>query len=62
MGTLGITAEEAPIVLSGLTAFETGEADFADYMILNGARRAQALPLWTFDATLAKVEGAARVL
>ncbi len=61
LDTEGVTAENAPLVLSGLTAFETGEADFADYMILEGARRAQALPLWTFDGSLAQADGAARV-
>jgi predicted nucleic-acid-binding protein len=59
--TEGVTVEEAPLVLSGLTAFETGEADFADYVILERARHAQALPLWTFDGRLAQADGAARV-
>lgn len=61
MDTEGVTVEEAPLVLFSLALFEAGEADFSDYMILEHARRAQALPLWTFDGPLAQADGAARV-
>ena len=49
------------LVRTGLTAFETGEADFADYVILGSARRQNALPLWTFDRHLANADGAEQV-
>lgn len=61
LDTEGVTVEEAPLVLFSLALFEAGEADFSDYMILEHARRAQALPLWTFDGPLAQADGAARV-
>lgn len=61
LNTEGVTVEEAPLVLSGLAAFEVGEADFADYVILERARHVQALPLWTFDGPLARADGAAQV-
>ena len=60
-GTEGVTVEEELLVLSALAAFETGAADFADYLILETARRAQALPLWTFDERLVHAEGVERV-
>ena len=41
-----------------LAAFEAGTADFADYFILESARRHGALPLSTFDERLSKAGGA----
>lgn len=61
LGTEGVTVEGELLVLSALAAFETEAADFADYLILATARRAQALPLWTFDERLVQTEGVARV-
>ena len=45
----GVVAENEAATLRALAAFETGPADFSDYLILDTARRAEALPLWTFD-------------
>ena len=45
----GVIAEDEAAVLRALVAFEAGPADFSDYLILDTARRAEALPLWTFD-------------
>jgi predicted nucleic-acid-binding protein len=61
LGTEGVTVDGELLVLSGLAAFEAGAADFADYLILETARRAQALPLWTFDERLVQTEGVERV-
>jgi predicted nucleic-acid-binding protein len=44
-----------------LAAFETGSADFADYFILESARRRGALPLHTFDERLSRTDGATLV-
>jgi predicted nucleic-acid-binding protein len=57
----GITVEEETLARTGLTAFENGEADFADYIILGSAQRQNALPLWTFDRQLADADGAEQV-
>ena len=54
----GVSVEGEPDVRAALAAFETGTADFADYLILESARRASALPLWTFDEKLASSTGA----
>lgn len=61
LGTEGVAVEEELHVVSALAAFETGAADFADYLILETACRAQALPLWTFDERLVQSEGVERV-
>jgi predicted nucleic-acid-binding protein len=61
LGTEGVTVEGEFLVLSALAAFETEAADLADYLILATARRAQALPLWTFDERLMQTEGVERV-
>ena len=44
--------------LRALAAFEAGAADFADYFILESARRDGALPLHTFDERLSRSDGA----
>ena len=54
----GIVAENEAEALQALAAFETGSADFSDYLILETVRRAQAQPLWTFDEELARATGA----
>jgi len=57
----GVTVEDEPATLRGLDAFEAGPADFSDYLILEAANRANALPLWTFDEQLSRADGAAQV-
>jgi predicted nucleic-acid-binding protein len=54
----GVIAEDEAATLRALAAFETGPADLSDYFILDTARRAEALPLWTFDEQLARATGA----
>ena len=54
----GVIAEDEAATLRAIAAFETGPADFYDYLVLDTARRAEALPLWTFDEQLARATGA----
>jgi predicted nucleic-acid-binding protein len=58
LGSDGVTVENEPPTLRALAAFEAGQADFSDYLILETARRAGALPVHTFDEYLARAEGA----
>lgn len=53
----GVLVEDSELVSTALDAFESGPADFSDYVILESARRAAALPLVTFDAVLSKTDG-----
>lgn len=57
----GLTVESDSEVRAALAAFETGPADFADYLILESARTARGIPLWTFDENLALSTGAQMV-
>ena len=57
----GVIAEDEAAILRALAAFETGPADFSDYLVLDAARHAEALPLWTFDEQLARATGAKMV-
>jgi predicted nucleic-acid-binding protein len=52
----GVGVEDRDLVTMALAAFESGKADFADYLILEKAREEKALPLWTFDEKLAASE------
>jgi predicted nucleic-acid-binding protein len=58
VGSDGVMVENQPATLRALAAFEAGQADFSDYVILEAARRAGALPVHTFDEHLARAEGA----
>jgi predicted nucleic-acid-binding protein len=58
LATTGVRVEDAATTLLALAAFEMGSADFADYFILESARRSGALPLRTFDERLSRTEGA----
>jgi predicted nucleic-acid-binding protein len=58
VGAEGVIAEDEAATLRALAAFEGGSADFSDYLILDTARQAEALPLWTFDGHLARATGA----
>lgn len=51
------TLQDAAAVRVGLAAWRAGNADFADYLILAGAR-AVGHPLMTFDRKLGRAEGA----
>jgi predicted nucleic-acid-binding protein len=57
----GVVVQDDATVLDALREFEQGSADFSDYVILETARRAGALPVRTFDERLARASGAALV-
>jgi predicted nucleic-acid-binding protein len=50
----GVTVEDAPRVRRALDRFEQGPAGFADYLILESAHDASALPVVTFDDRFAR--------
>ena len=50
----GVTIERGSIVLDALRQYESGTADFSDYVILESARRGDALPVRTFDEQFAR--------
>jgi len=54
----GVHVEDEVTARLALAAFEAGSADFADYLILESARRGGALPLHTFDERLSRAAGA----
>ena len=54
----GVHVEDDAMMRLALAAFEAGSADFADYFILESARRCDALPLHTFDERLSSADGA----
>jgi predicted nucleic-acid-binding protein len=56
--TYGVQVEDGPTARLALAAFEAGAADFADYFILESARRDGALPLHTLDERLSRSDGA----
>ena len=53
--------ESADEVTRAVLRYRQGGPGFSDLMILAAAYRAEAVPLYTFDARLARVEGAALV-
>ena len=55
--TDGLTIEDESLVLAALDAYAGGSADFSDYLILEDARRAGALPVHTFDLRFAREPG-----
>jgi predicted nucleic-acid-binding protein len=46
--------EDRKLVELALKAFQKGKADFSDHIVVAASARAQAIPLLTFDANLAK--------
>ena len=59
-GDLVIEAHD-DVVESLATYRRGGGADFSDLMIVAAARRADALPVYTFDRRLSRVDGARRL-
>jgi len=53
----GVHLEDQATTGLALAAFEAGSADFADYFILESARRSGAFPLHTFDERLSRTDG-----
>lgn len=56
-----IVIETNDDVMDALSVYRRGGVDFGDLLILAAARRAHALPLYTFDRRLSRIEGAERV-
>lgn len=57
-----LTLQDADVVAAALELFrERPSLGFADFLVLEIARKAGHLPLGTFDKTLAKHDGAERV-
>lgn len=52
----GVHVEDDAATRAALAAFEAGPADFADYLILESARRRGAVPLHTFDERLSRAD------
>jgi predicted nucleic-acid-binding protein len=52
----GVHVEDEAATHAALAAFEAGPADFADYLILESARRRSAIPLHTFDERLGRAD------
>ena len=61
IATEGYVVEAADDVARSAFTYRQGGADFSDLMILAVAKRAGARPLYTFDHTFARLEGAAPV-
>jgi predicted nucleic-acid-binding protein len=53
----GVVIEDVTAVTRAVERFERSAADFADYLILETARDANALPLHSFDRHLAREPG-----
>jgi len=57
-----VTIQEPDVVASALNRYRaTPGVEFADCLILEIARKAGHLPLGTFDKTLARIDGTARL-
>lgn len=54
VGTAGVSVERDAIVRRAILNFETGPADFSDYIICESSREASALPVLTFDERFAR--------
>jgi predicted nucleic-acid-binding protein len=50
----GVHVESAPVVRQAIQLFANSSADFADCIILESARTADALPVHTFDQRFAR--------
>ena len=56
VATEGLVVEAADDVARGAFRYRAGGAGFSDLMVLAAARRAGALPLYTFDQKAARLE------
>lgn len=57
LDTDGVIVQEPETVKAALADYQASKADFGDCLILAIARKHGALPLATFDAALAKIDG-----
>ncbi len=53
-GIPGVSVEQAALVRRALDAYAVSSADFSDCMILESARHAGALPVYSFDRRFAR--------
>ena len=58
IATDSLVFESSDDVINAILRYRSGDADFADLMILAAAERAGAIPLYTFDQRLARSRGA----
>ncbi len=56
--SLEIVIETNDDVMAALSIYRHGGADFGDLLILAAAHRTRALPLYTFDRRLSRIQGA----
>ena len=56
-----LLVEDESLVLAALDAYARGIADFSDYLILETARCASALPVHTFDRRFAREPGVQQI-
>jgi predicted nucleic-acid-binding protein len=56
-----VMIENSDLVARALAAYEAGTADLSDYVILESARGASALPVLTFDERFARSSDVAAV-
>jgi predicted nucleic-acid-binding protein len=54
VGSAGVVVEHDAVVRRALVAFETGPADFSDYVIRESSQEVNALPVVTFDERFAR--------
>lgn len=52
--TVGVVVEHDAIVRGAILEYETGPADFSDYVIRESSRERSALPVLTFDERFAR--------
>ncbi len=57
MSVDGVTIEDEAEVRRALALYEEGDADFSDFVILESARQAGALPVRTFDRRFGRASG-----
>lgn len=53
----GMVVEREAIVRAAILRYESSSADFADCVILESARAADAIPVLSFDRRFARIEG-----
>ena len=57
LAAVELELEDADVVSAVLQEYESNAADFADLMIVGASRKHGALPLMTFDAKAARLNG-----
>lgn len=60
--TDGVEVEDEELVYASLRDYAAGSADFSDYLILQSARRADALPVHSFDRRFSRHEDVSLII